>query len=595
MNNDNTTTITDPAATLEGVHITDEKPVLSKRTKAKLKAAGATTGTFIETVDHEPELARIIDTDEIHEGDNYRHTYPEEAQRELENSVRTNGVLEDITVRPRAKGGFEVVFGTRRFRAAKTVGIKKLACKVRALSDEKALELQLVENIQRVDVDPLDEAEAFEVFRSKMGKTAEEIAARIGKSTQHVYNRLKLGELCEEGRKAYRDGILTVYTAMIVARIPHVDLQKKCIAWARGWHEPPTARAFANHVRYNFMLDLSKAPFDRKSLTLVKDAPACGECPKRTGSTKQGSLFADVESKDMCTDPKCYQAKVDADAKLKLEALSSQGVKVLEAKETKKIFGSTSDYVSPHTGFKDLDEKQYDDNGRGGKTLRALIKGAGAKVTVVAARAPSGKVVEMVKVAELAKSGALKKLAPTGTASKSTAQDAERRKKIALRKEITAVAMRKIVDAAEVKSRDDKAFWLFLAEAFLENAGSETALDAARRRDLEGKKNAGANWSPLGAAAPLKKKLPDMHANELRGLVVDLACGVGAHFGEGLGKHVKAGAELYNIDLAKCTTEAKAAKKAPKPKAVSALEIKKAAKAARGKAPKKPAKKGRRS
>lgn len=261
---------------------------------------------------------------------NRRH-FNKEAQAELTADVGRHGVLQPVLLRP-ARGRFELVFGERRFRAAKaTSWLSTIPAEVRELTDEQVIELQCVENGKREDVHPLDEAVAFKTLRDRFHLTVETIAKRVGKSAASVYARLKLNDLCAEGQKAMLAGDLDASTALLVARVPTPGLQvealKRLAGEAKRDGEPLGKRAAAALIRGRYMLKLVGAPFDRGDAELVPLAGPCTTCPKRTGS--QPELFADVDSPDVCTDPGCFETKRAAHVKRETKRLEAKGVTVL--------------------------------------------------------------------------------------------------------------------------------------------------------------------------------------------------------------------------------------------------------------------------
>ena len=127
----------------------------------------------------------------------------------LAQSIRERGVLQPLLVRPGASGpvGYEIVAGERRWRAAQRAGLDELPVVVRELSDQETLELALIENLQRADLSPLEEARAFRRLTEDHARTQEDVAEAVGKSRSHVANTLRLltlppsvQELVEEGR-----------------------------------------------------------------------------------------------------------------------------------------------------------------------------------------------------------------------------------------------------------------------------------------------------------------------------------------------------------------------------------------------------------
>jgi ParB family chromosome partitioning protein len=123
-------------------------------------------------------------------------------------SIRRHGVLQPIVVRP-SVGGFEVVAGERRWRAAEAVGLTSIPAIVRSLTDQEALELALVENLQREDLNPMERARAYRRLLQEFGLTQEQIADRVGKSQPSVANALRLLHLPPQIQVSLEAGRIT--------------------------------------------------------------------------------------------------------------------------------------------------------------------------------------------------------------------------------------------------------------------------------------------------------------------------------------------------------------------------------------------------
>jgi ParB/RepB/Spo0J family partition protein len=146
---------------------------------------------------------------------------------ELVASMKKHEVLEPLVVR-HTKEGFEVVAGARRLRAAKKAGLKEVPVVVRELDDEEALEVQLIENLQREDLHPLEEADAFHQLHL-LGMSYDDVADSVGRARTSVYERVKLLELAPAARKAFTAGRLTAATALLVARLKGERLQEVAV------------------------------------------------------------------------------------------------------------------------------------------------------------------------------------------------------------------------------------------------------------------------------------------------------------------------------------------------------------------------------
>ena len=304
---------------------------------------------------------------------NPRKTFNEAQLAELTESVRQHGILQPLLVRPvvGSEDRYELIAGERRYRAAMAAELREVPALVRVMSDLQVLEVQLVENLQRADLHELEEAEGYERLLQSHGYTIDDLRAKVGKSRSYVFQRLKLLDLCEVVRKAFFGGKLTFTTALLIARIPGEDLQKKAFTEiTQGWQGQMTSRAAADHIQRNYMLRLVEAPFPRHDAGLVPSAGACGDCPKRTGNSPD--LFADVTATDTCTDPSCFQSKVDAHKARMIERARERGVEVVVGKKAARM---GTDYVA-------LDEKDYQLTGTGKPLKQLLGKDAPAPVLV---------------------------------------------------------------------------------------------------------------------------------------------------------------------------------------------------------------------
>ena len=151
-----------------------------------------------------------------------RRVFGEAELADLVRSVRDKGVLQPLIVRPSAGGPdvFEIVAGERRWRAAQQAGVHEVPVVIRSLGDEETLAVALVENLQRDDLSPIEEAEAYERLAREFGKTQAEVAAIVGKSRPHVANTLRLLELPDEIRAMVAGGTLTAGHARAILGTP---------------------------------------------------------------------------------------------------------------------------------------------------------------------------------------------------------------------------------------------------------------------------------------------------------------------------------------------------------------------------------------
>ncbi|MDO5448184.1 MAG: ParB/RepB/Spo0J family partition protein [Clostridia bacterium] len=135
-----------------------------------------------------------------------RKTFDEKALQELANSIERNGVLQPLLVRPMADGSYQLVAGERRWRASRLAGLTEVPVVIKEMSDEQAMEIALIENLQREDLNPIEEAEGLYLLIERYNLTQEEAAARVGRSRPAIANALRLLNLPEEVRNMTKDG-----------------------------------------------------------------------------------------------------------------------------------------------------------------------------------------------------------------------------------------------------------------------------------------------------------------------------------------------------------------------------------------------------
>jgi ParB family chromosome partitioning protein len=232
---------------------------------------------------------------------------------ELVESVHKHGVLVPLIVRalsPKTPGDtlYEIVAGERRYRASKEAKLPELPVRVLELDDKQTLELQLIENLQRADVHPIEEADGYQRLIDKHGYNAAGLAVRVGKSESYVYQRLKLATLIPKAKEAFYDEKLTASHAILIARLDEKQ-QKQALEYAAGSrHHQPSVREFEEWVHEEFYLDLHAAPWKKDDAELVPAAGACLACPKRSGFLP--ALFPELsKGKDLCQDAGCYRGK----------------------------------------------------------------------------------------------------------------------------------------------------------------------------------------------------------------------------------------------------------------------------------------------
>lgn len=153
-----------------------------------------------------------------------RMRFVEEPLDELVASIQEHGILQPITVRPR-DGHFEIIAGERRFRACQKAGLTAIPAIVKSVSDAEALELALVENLQREDLDPIEEARGYRQLADSFSLTQEQIAQKIGRNRATIANAVRLLELPEEIQGYLSQGRLTTGHAKAILGVAEPDLR----------------------------------------------------------------------------------------------------------------------------------------------------------------------------------------------------------------------------------------------------------------------------------------------------------------------------------------------------------------------------------
>ena len=254
---------------------------------------------------------QYIAIDTIHESStNPRRTFDEARLQELAESIRTNGLIQPITVRPNSEG-FEIVAGARRFRAAQLAELFSLPARIVDISDAQTLEWQLVENSQRVDVHPYEEAQGFQRLLDMPGYDVATLVEKSGKSAATFTPVCPSLQLIPSIAEAFSAERITASTPTCLARLPQeaqANAYEQC--WRKDWQDKEPhllpAKHLAAWIQINLYLALAEAPFDREDSTLNAAAGACVTCPAAADTTQ--SLFSEVQG-DQCLDGPCYQVK----------------------------------------------------------------------------------------------------------------------------------------------------------------------------------------------------------------------------------------------------------------------------------------------
>lgn len=505
-----------------------------------------------------------VNLDLIHPGStNPRKHFDKVKLNELAESVRKHGVIQPGLARPLhgmavGVGAVELVCGERRFRACKLAGLPSMPLIIRELDDKAVLEIQVIENLQRDDLHPLEEAAGYDQLIKAHGYRPEDIAAKVGKSKRYVYQRIQLLTLTPKVQKAFSEGLIPPSVADRLARIPNPKIQDEAferIGPSKHRDECLSVRETERVISEEFMLRLKDAPFNTKAPCVVpvggrewkRGCPmttvgSCLECPKRTGNQKD--LFPDIDSADVCTDPVCYGQKVDAHWRELKEKSEAKGQPVVEGD-----LGHSLRYDYRHA---DLEDKCHQDPK--GRKWGAVIKDAVKAGTITPTVIRDGnEIIEVVPIKEALKVVGLGKDEAAGDGS----EKAEEKKREALKKlrlEVAAAAVPAVIESLNPALGAKHPVWQLLADVIAGQASAEAIAFVAKRRGLC-TKNTEANEA-------LEKYLTEARTvEELGGFVLEMAAlaqhGITNYCQEWDG-HFKEACKLAGVDLKALEKETKA-------------------------------------
>lgn len=226
-----------------------------------------------------------------------RKTFNENSLKDLSESIKKHGLLQPITVR-KSGSDYVIVIGERRYRASKLASKKTIPCIIRKYDNNDVLEIQIIENLQRQDVEPTEEADAIAYLCKKFSAT--EIVKRLGRSDNFIRQRIKLAGLIEGFKKFVRKGEMTISLGVGVALFEPEEQQMMLETMGEDFNAHQINRMIKDQT-----YDLEKAPFDVQDKKLILKAGACSECP--FNAANQGNLFGD--GKMVCTKSACYETK----------------------------------------------------------------------------------------------------------------------------------------------------------------------------------------------------------------------------------------------------------------------------------------------
>ena len=309
----------------------------------------ATFKTPLATATAETDL----DITTVHpSADNHRKTFNDASLQELAESIREVGVLQAIAVRPRTEGGYEIIYGERRYRASLLAGAKTIKATIyNNVTDDEAEDMSLSENLQREQVRPTEEAKAFKRLLEKGRYDIYSLAGRFGRSEKYIYTRLKLNELYAPIGELLDNDTITISVAEEISTDePNIqkDVYEKHLKEGNGedW-TGYTLHLFKRYFEKYYTTDLEQYKFDKT------------ECKACVHNAANYNLFAEHNGCGHCTNRKCLEAKNAAHVAKETEKLLKSDPKLVVARP---YYGSRNDMALQKLDKKGHEIKELDYN-----------------------------------------------------------------------------------------------------------------------------------------------------------------------------------------------------------------------------------------
>lgn len=299
---------------------------------------------------------------------------------------RLQDTFEDEATR---RATHEIIAGERRYRAAQIAGLRAVPYIERDADNMHALLMQLIENLHRSDLTPLQEALGVQRLTLDHGLSIEGAAEALHKSRTHVFESLRLLTLCPEATAGLAARTLTRSVALLVAQRPTEAIQTeytKRVLTGGPDGGPMSYRSALDLARRSYMLKLDQAPFALDDATLCPAAGACSVCPKHTGASPE---LWDKNDADVCTDTACFAEKKDAHFERMKAQAQQRGQQIITGRQARDIMPSEN---GAPRGYLLLDKPSQGSSAPVRQVLGQDVPAA----NVVLIEAPSGNLVEAV-------------------------------------------------------------------------------------------------------------------------------------------------------------------------------------------------------
>lgn len=343
---------------------------------------------------------------------NPRKDFNKGALEELAASIREHGVKQPLIVRPIAGGKFEIVGGERRYRASGIVKLEQVPCMVEEMDDKTALEIQAIENLQREDLNPIEEAQGYKQLQSS-GYTIDELIKKTGKSRSRVFEKMRLLKLNEGIQKALLAGKIDASRASLIGQVADPAAQNELLEEALDDWSPLSYRDLKENIEEKYQRPLAKSGIDLKAEydpDLIKGArgkcvmwnsgliASCEMCSQRSGNMP---LFDGAPN--VCTNVACFEIKKQIVWQIKVKEAEAKGQKIMSEEEWGRI-GHSSPFVR-------LEDDCWEAPwvaGKGRPTWGAILKGAKFNPIIAVVDGKEKKVLPRTEAVELAKKNGFK-------------------------------------------------------------------------------------------------------------------------------------------------------------------------------------------
>ena len=329
-----------PMMLIGGQNVPTATDVAPQQAELKAPLATATAETDLDITTVQPSA------------DNHRKTFNDASLQELADSIREVGVLQAIAVRPRTAGGYEIIYGERRYRASLLAGAKTIKATVyNNITDDEAEDMSLSENLQREQVRPTEEAKAFKRLLEKGRYDMYSLVSRFGRSEKYIYTRLKLNELYAPIGELLDNETITISVAEEISTYEaHIqkDVYEKHLKEGSGdnW-TGYTLNLFKRHFEKCYTTDLEQYKFDKT------------ECKACVHNAANYNLFAEHNGCGHCTNRKCLEAKNATFVAKETEKLLKSDPKLTVARP---YYGNRNDMALQKLDKKGHEIKEFDYN-----------------------------------------------------------------------------------------------------------------------------------------------------------------------------------------------------------------------------------------